>query len=106
MARVTIDNLTPGMKLQRPLMNTNGVVVLRENTELTGALIGKMQKMGIEAADVQGAAVARPPRDEALACLDRRFKNVETAAHMAVIKKLLREHIESLYDHGPENAEE
>jgi len=31
---------------------------------------------------------------------------VEEAAHMGVIKKLLKEHIESLYEcHGPDNPE-
>ncbi|MGA3175086.1 MAG: hypothetical protein ABSE25_11775 [Syntrophorhabdales bacterium] len=106
MGLVPASNLTPGMKLTRPLVNAGGVVMLSENTELTEALIKKIQRMGVEAVHVQGEAVPLPPAEEVLAELDRRFRNVEKAAHMGVIKKLLKEHIESLYEcHGPDNPE-
>jgi hypothetical protein len=91
------------------------VKVLNDKTELTEPLITKIQKMGIEAADVQGGAAdvqgvdgaaAPPDREEALAQLDARFKNVETAPHMDVLKRLIREHLEGFCgNHGSESAE-
>ncbi len=106
MALVPTSSLTPGMRLSRPLLNKNGVKVLNDNTELTEALIRRIQKMGIEAAHIQGGAAAPPDREEALAQLDARFKNVETAPHMDVLKRLIREHLEGLCGNdGSESAE-
>ncbi len=96
MARVLTSSLTPGMKLRRPLLNKGGVTVLPEGIELTEGLIEKIMTMGIEAADVQGKAPSLPGRAEALAQLDARFRKVETAPHMDVLKRLLREHLEAV----------
>lgn len=94
------------MKLERPVANKNGLMMIGADTELTGILIEKIQKMDILAVYVHGESKALPPREELLAQLDGRFRNVETAPHMDVIKKLLREHIEGLYEaHGSENSE-
>jgi hypothetical protein len=95
------------MRLSRSLLNKNGVKVLNDGAELTEALIKRIQKMGIEAADVQGTAPAFRGWAEALARLDARFKNVETAPHMDVLKQLVREHLEGLCGNdGSERAEE
>ena len=47
---------------------------------------------------MHGTSKALPPLEEVLARFEGRFRNVETAPHMDVIKKLLREHIEGLYE--------
>jgi hypothetical protein len=108
MARILTSSLTPGMMLSRPLLNKNGVMVLSDGTELTEALIKKIRKMGIDEADVQGTTAAfSGGRTEALAQLDARFKNAETAPHMDVLKQLVREHLEGLCGNdGSESAEE
>ena len=105
--KVSVKDLIPGMKLERPLMNEIGLVMIGGDTELTEDLIQKIRKMHILAAYVHGASRTQaPPREEALAQLERRFRKVEAAAHMDVIKKLLREHMEGLYEaHGTENTE-
>jgi len=106
MARILAKNLIPGMKLERPVVNRNGLMVMGENTELTEDLIEKIQRMNVEAVFVQGASKALPPREEALTQLDRRFRNVEGTPQMDMLKRLMREHIEGLYEaHGSENPE-
>ena len=104
--KISAKNLTTGMKLERPVANKNGLMMIGADTELSGVLIEKIQKMGIHAVYVHGASKAFPPREEVLAQLEGRFRNVEAAPHMDVLKKLLREHMEGLYEaHGSENPE-
>ena len=104
--RISAKNITPGMKLERPVLNKNGLMMIGEDTELTEVLVKKIQKMGIQVVYVHGTSTALPPREEVLARFEERFRNVETAPHMNVLKKLLREHIEGLYEaNGSENPE-
>jgi hypothetical protein len=95
------------MRLVRPVLNKNGLVMIGENTVLTESLIAKIQDMGVDAVRVEGASRSLPPKEEMLAQLDRRFRNVETQPHMGVLKRLIAEHIEGLFaKHGPEDAKE
>ena len=104
--KVSAKNIAPGMKLERPVLNKNGLMVLGADTELTGALVKKIQKMDIQVVYVQGISKALPPLDEVLARFEGRFRNVETTPQMDVLKKVLREHIEGLYEaNGSENPE-
>ncbi len=104
--KISANHLTPGMKLERPVVNKNGLMMIGADTELTGTLIEKIREMDIHAVYVLGTSKALPLLAEVLAQFERRFRNVETAAHMDVVKKLLREHIEGLYEaHGSENPE-
>ncbi|OPY70619.1 MAG: hypothetical protein A4E57_00462 [Syntrophorhabdaceae bacterium PtaU1.Bin034] len=105
MARILVKNLTPGMKLERPVLNKNGLVMLGQNTELTSSLIDKIRDMEVSSVYVQGGARNLPPKQELLGRLHDRFKNVENMPYMGVLKRLLIEHIEGLYeDHGSENG--
>jgi hypothetical protein len=107
MSTISPRKLAPGMTLSRPVLNKNGLIVIKENTELTESLIGKIRDMGVDEVHIQGHSTSLPPREEALAALERRFKGVEGAPHMGLLKKLITEHIESLYgEHGPQNAQE
>jgi hypothetical protein len=104
--KISAKNIIPGIKLERPVLNKNGLVMLGADTELTEILVKKIQKMDIHVVYVHGTSEALPPLDEVLARLEGRFRNVETAPHMDVLKKLLREHIEGLYEaNGSENPE-
>jgi hypothetical protein len=104
MPNISSAKLTPGMKLAEPVVNKEGLVLIGENTELTGALIEKILQMDIRAIRVHGAPKALPPKEEVLAQIERRFRSVETAEHMGVLKRLLTEHIEGLYEeHGSED---
>jgi hypothetical protein len=107
MSRVAAKDLVPGMKLARPVVNKNGLVLIGEETELTESLIDKIRQMDADSIYVHGTNRARPPRHEVLADLDRRFSKVEGEPFMAVIKNAISGHIESLYEeHGSKDPQE
>lgn len=97
-AKVPVKKLMPGMKLARAVVNKNGTVMLGENTELTDVLIEKMEDMDITGVYIQGPSTTLPPKEQMLADLDERFRNVEAMPHMDVLKKLLVEHLGGLYE--------
>ncbi len=97
MSKITFDKLEAGMKLAKPVENSSGMVLLGENTELTVELIDKIKGMGIDSVYIQGMSRPSMPIEVMLSELDERFKMVENEPHMDVLKKLFKEHIESLY---------
>jgi hypothetical protein len=99
LGRMAIDNLKPGMRLARPVTNKGGAVMLGEETELTVALIDKMRDMDIQGVFVQGFSNPATPKDEMLSGLEDRFANVPDEPRLAVLKKVMRDHLEGLYDH-------
>lgn len=97
MLRISTDKLEPGMKLARPV--TRGeMLLLGKDTELTDELINKIRGMEISSIYVCGSSQPDMPKEEALAQLDRRFKNVKNRPYMNLLKKIVKEHIEGLYD--------
>lgn len=99
MARISIDNLKPGMKLARPVTNKGGMVMLAEDTELTIALIEKMRDMDIQGVFVQGMSGPDGTKDEVLSGLEDRFSSAPDEPRLAVLKKIMRDHLEGLYEH-------
>jgi hypothetical protein len=107
MIRVAVDDLVQGMRLERPVTNKSGMVMLGEGTELSARLIEKIKNMGISSACVCGTGKAFVPKEEALAGLDDRFIRSERMPYMGMLKKLMKEHIEGLYEeHGSGGAQE
>jgi hypothetical protein len=94
---ISARKLVPGMRLIRPVLNKNGLVMIGENTELTENLIRKILDMDVDMVQVDGVAKELPPKEEALALLRNRFRKVETQPYMDVLKRLITEHIEGLY---------
>jgi hypothetical protein len=56
--------------------------------------------MGMEHLFIEGEIEQAVPREEAFALLDARFRLVDSNPHMGLLKKIVKEHIESLYHHG------
>jgi hypothetical protein len=98
MSKIALDKLEAGMKLAKPVENSSGMVLLGENTELTVELIDKIRDMGVDSVYIQGMSKPSLPIDIMLSQLDERFKMVEGEPHMDVLKKVLKEHIASLYE--------
>lgn len=98
MPKISFDKIQPGMKLEKPVTNQNGLVILAENTELTATLIEKINDLDIGVVSIKGITQPDIPKEEMLAGLNKRFKNVENEPYMDVIKQILKEHIEGLYD--------
>jgi hypothetical protein len=97
LAKLAAERLEPGMVLARPVMNKNGMVMLGEGAELNDSLIEKIRDMGIENVHIQGMSQPDVPLEALLAALDTRFSHVEKDHLMAMIKRLMKEHIERLY---------
>jgi len=107
MSRILAASLTPGMKLARPVLNESGFVMIGEDVELTEMLIEKIQAMGVDSVYIHGASKVRPPKEEVLAALDDRFRNVEAMPNMGLLKKVIADHIEGLYEeHGSSDSQE
>jgi hypothetical protein len=98
MPKISLDKIQPGMKLEKPVTNQSGLVILAENTELTATLIERINDLDIGVVSIKGITKPDIPKEEMLAGLNKRFKNVENEPYMDVIKQILKEHIEGLYD--------
>jgi hypothetical protein len=98
MSKIALDKLEAGMKLAKPVENSSGMVLLGENTELTVELIDKIRDMGVDSLYIQGMSKPSVPIEIMLSQLDERFKMVESEPHMDVLKRVIKEHIERLYE--------
>ena len=98
MPKIPVDNLKPGMKLARPLLNSSGMVLMAEGTELTEARISKIENMGVDSVFIDGPSRPLQPKEDLLGALEKRFAKTGTSPQMAMIKKAVREHIEAMYE--------
>jgi hypothetical protein len=97
MRKVSIDQLEPGMVLERPILR-GSTVFLGKGVVLGETAISRLRSMEIEHAFVEGSEEQPISRDEAMTLLDERFRNKEDDPLLKHIKNLVREHIAGLYD--------
>ncbi len=98
MTKIPLDKLEAGMKLAKSVENASGMVLLGENTELTVELINKIKDMDIDGVYVHSKSKPSLPIESMLLQLEDRFSAVEGKPYMDILKKALKEHIESLYE--------
>ena len=98
MPKLPADKLLPGMKLAKPILNKAGIVLLGEGTELSETWVRRIQDMELANIYVEGPEQPTVPKEKLLEQLDERFKNVEDKPHMAMLKRVIRQHIEGLYE--------
>jgi len=98
MPKIPVSNLVPGMKLAKPITAKNGMVMLGEGTEITDKWIERIADMDIANVFVEGPPIQTITREEALDSLNERFAQVEGKPYMSVIKKIVKVHIEGLYE--------
>lgn len=98
MPKVPVNQLQPGMILAKPVVAKNGMVMLGEGTELTRTWIERIEDMGIPSVFIDGPPLQMVSREDALAALDARFAQVEDKPYMRNLKRIVREHIEGLYE--------
>ena len=96
MKQVPVDKLEAGMKLAKPLLRGT-MVILGEGTVLSDTWISRIADMAVEHVFIEGLSEQAISKEEALAELNRRFRNVQDRPHMKGIKKILQEHLEGLY---------
>jgi hypothetical protein len=97
MPRVVPDSLQAGMILSKPVVNANGVTLVMEGTELTDSMVEKIREMDVDYVYVKGAPLSGVSLEQMISDLDGRFEAVNGAPFMGLIKKALREHLESIY---------
>ncbi len=98
MLKISPDKLQPGMKLVKPVISNNGMVLLGEGMELTEKWIQRIVDMGIENLYVEGSQEPAVPKEELLAQLEARFKYIQDCPYMVLINKAVSEHIEAMYE--------
>lgn len=98
MSKISIDKLVPGMIIAKPVLNENGMILINEGTELTDTLIERLKTLRVEWINIKGASKPSIPKEEMLATLEKKFKMVENEPYMGQLKRLIKEHIESLYE--------
>ncbi|HOC59981.1 MAG TPA: hypothetical protein PKN70_08525 [Smithellaceae bacterium] len=98
MPKIPVSKLEPGMVLAKPILSKNGMVMLGEGTALTEKWVERIQDMEIPSVFIDGPPVQTVSREEALVNLEARFALVENKPLMILIKKLVQEHIEGLYE--------
>ena len=98
MPKILVSKLESGMKLAKPVTAKNGMVMLGEGTELTAAWIERIKDMDISNIFVEGSPIQTITKEEAIDNLNTRFSHVEGKPYMNVIKRIVKEHIEGLYE--------
>jgi len=98
MPKMPVSKLEPGMKLSKPVTAKNGMVMLGEGTELNATWIERIADMDITSIFVEGPPIQAISIEQALDNLNTRFSHVEGKPYMNVIKKIVKEHIEGLYE--------
>ncbi len=95
--RVPINNLKPGMRLAKPILNDSGIVLIAEGTDLTFSLIQRLMSMGLSSVVIEGKRAQTKPKEIVLKELSERFKKTEDKEYMNLLKEVMIEHIEDLY---------
>lgn len=57
MQKIPLNLAKPGMKLAKPILRDNGLVLVAENTELSEALLERLDRMDVAMISVQGNPV-------------------------------------------------
>jgi hypothetical protein len=96
--KTPVDELEPGMKLARPVLNESGIVLLSEDTKLTETTIEKLRSMDVDIVYVKGLSKQERSKEEVLLELYKRFEKVEQEPYMDMLKRVVKEHIEGLYE--------
>ncbi|HEU17861.1 MAG TPA: hypothetical protein ENO00_00545 [Deltaproteobacteria bacterium] len=97
MRRVSVDSLRPGMKLAKPVIK-DMTTLLGEGTELTDRLIAKIKNLTIADVVIDAPREDGITKETLLRQLDLRFQDRDTEPYMALIKRLVREHIEDIHE--------
>ncbi len=98
MPKVSADKLQPGMILMKPVLNKAGIVLLGEGTELTETWVRRIQDMELTGIWIDGPELPQIPKEQLLAELDERFEQSQDKPYMADLKRIIRQHIEGLYE--------
>lgn len=100
MQKIPLTLAKAGMVLAKPVLRSNGLVLIGENAELSDAIIQRLIKMEIENVVVQGTPLdlegvgSGTPYNRILERMDHLFRKYENDQDMALVKKRLREYFQ------------
>lgn len=99
MKRIPVAAAEPGMALARPVLNQAGLIVLTAGTELDEDLVRRLQRMGLTAIYVEGAADAGTGTSLAdrEAQLEKRFRQVAEDPVQQMIREVVRAQLRRSY---------
>jgi hypothetical protein len=96
MPKIPTSEARPGQKLTRPAVTRTGLVMVQPGTELTSAIIDRLQNLGIDTVFVEGEAGSDARSLEvALQELDARFVGHEDDAWMMELKAIVARRLSS-----------
>lgn len=78
--------------------NSAAAIIIDPSHELEPYL-DYVRDMDIQGAFVQGFSSPATPKDEMLGGLEDRFASVPDEPRLAILKKIMRDHLEGLYEH-------
>ena len=90
MQKIPLKRAMPGMKLAKPVINENGVVLIGTGIELTEGIINTLERKEIDRVVVEGSPLGETgkPPEERIDELNARFRNVGDDPVMMHIKEL------------------
>lgn len=99
MKRIPVTAAEIGMVLARPLLNQAGLTVVTAGTELDEQLVRRLERMGLSAIYVEGAAEAGGGTSLAdrEAQLDKRFRQVAEDPVQQMIREVVRAQLRRSY---------
>ncbi|GAB6057048.1 hypothetical protein [Desulfonatronum parangueonense] len=100
MQKIPLNLAREGMKLAKPVLRDNGLVLVAENTELTGSLLERLERMEIAMVTVQGnpvdlgAGAGANPYSVRAGRLDHLFRKHESDPWMQKNKEHLKNYFQ------------
>ena len=94
MPKVSLKDLRPGMKLDRPVTNESGMVLVGEGTELNAGLISRLENMHVSCVHVERIQQNARSREEMIAELDMRFSKSLDRPYMRTLRRVCGELME------------
>jgi|WetSurMetagenome_2_1015567.scaffolds.fasta_scaffold158871_3 hypothetical protein len=89
MKKLSITELEPGQVVARPVVTSNGAVMVQPGGDLTAEIIARLAGLGIDVVWVKGVSENSKPLDALIADLDRRFGGHEDDPLMMALKAIV-----------------
>jgi hypothetical protein len=89
MKRVSIPDAQAGEIVARPVVTSNGVVLVQPGTPLSAELLARLDDLGIDTICLEGPSPDAKPLDEILQALEQRFAGHEQNTLMMELKALV-----------------
>ncbi|WP_028573766.1 hypothetical protein [Desulfonatronovibrio hydrogenovorans] len=100
MQKIPLNLARPGMVLEKPVLRDNGLVLVAQGTQLSDALLGRLENMGVSTITVEGSPLdleggARSVSyEERIESLDHMFRNFRDDPWMIRMKEFIRSYFE------------